>query len=144
VPKATNDTTTHTASRRGLLGRSGAALLAGAAAATVARAAPLAAPVAAGDDAELIRLHQSFLAEEEIIHAWNANTVTWAVGEAASNRWWAALRAMQDIPALTAEGVRIKADCSLRAFALGAAGDSGPAEDFAIAFLAQLSGRAAA
>jgi hypothetical protein len=143
MPKADNDhtpTPTLRPSRRGLLGRSGAALLA----VTVARAAPLAAPATAGDDAELIRLHQAFLAEEEIIHAWNADTVTWAVGEAASNRWWGHLRAMQDVPAVTAEGVRIKADCSLRAFALGAAGDSGPAEDFIRCFLEQIAGRAAA
>jgi hypothetical protein len=76
------DTPTNS-SRRGLLAGSTAALLAGAAAATAARAAPLAAPAAAGDDAELIRLHQVFINEEKIIHAWNAGTVAETVGEAA-------------------------------------------------------------
>jgi hypothetical protein len=109
-----------------MLAHSTAALFTGAAAAAVAHAAPVAAPAAAGDDAELIRLHQAFLAEEEIIHAWNAGTVAWEIGEAASDRWWGHLRAMQDIPAVTAEGVRIKADCGHRALALGAAEDSGP------------------
>jgi hypothetical protein len=51
---------------------------------------------------------------------------------------------MQEIPAVTAEGVRIKAACGLRALALGANADSGPAEDFAVAFLSQIAGRAAA
>jgi hypothetical protein len=59
MPKANPDTiTTPTLhpSRRALLARSTAALVTGAAAATVARAAPQAAPAAAGEDAELIRL----------------------------------------------------------------------------------------
>jgi hypothetical protein len=57
MPKADHDTTTLPSlrsSRRTLLGRSTAALLAGTAGVTGARAAPLAAPVATGDDAELI------------------------------------------------------------------------------------------
>jgi hypothetical protein len=42
--------------------------------------------VAAGGDAELLRLRQAFLAEEEIIHAWNDDRVAWAAGEAANAR----------------------------------------------------------
>jgi hypothetical protein len=53
MPKADHDTTT---TRRAMLAGSTAALVTGAAAATVARAAPLPAPAAAGDDAELIAL----------------------------------------------------------------------------------------
>jgi hypothetical protein len=94
-------------------------------------------------DAELLALRQAFLEEEKIIHAWNAGTVTEVIGDAASTRWWEALRAMQDIPAATAEGVRIKADSALRALALGAVEDSGPTENFIAAFLTQLAGRAA-
>ena len=62
MPKATPTHTT--SSRRGLLARSTAALLAGAAAATVARAAPLAAPVADGDEAEMILLCERLIALE--------------------------------------------------------------------------------
>jgi len=60
-------------SRRAMLAGSTAALLAAAAAAaTATRAGPLAAPAAAGDDAELIRLCRAFLAEDAVIQAWNA------------------------------------------------------------------------
>ena len=62
LPLPVIPTPTRAPSRRGLLARSTAALLASAAALTVARAAPLAAPAAAGEDAELIALCNRLIA----------------------------------------------------------------------------------
>jgi hypothetical protein len=58
-------------SRRGLLARGTAALLAGTAIATAARGAPVAPPAGAGDDAELLRLHREFFAQTAVVESWN-------------------------------------------------------------------------
>jgi len=147
MPKADHDTTTTPTlrpSRRAVLaGGTAALVVTGAAAATAARAAPQGAPAAADDDAELIRLCQAFLAEDAVIQAWNADEVTWEVGEAASHRWWGYMREIEGMPAVTTDGLRMKAECSLRALA-GVADPECSADDLARDVLAQIAGRAAA
>jgi hypothetical protein len=88
--------------RRVLLG-------AGVAAALAAVTAPAAAE--GGPDAGLLRLLAALRTEQAFIDRWNmGDGVPWAEGEAANARWWAVLRKLLPIPALTAEGLRAKAE----------------------------------
>jgi len=128
-------------SRRAILAGSTAALLAGAAIATGARGASVAS---AGDDAELLALHRSFLAEHDTVMAWNADRVTEEIGEAAHDRWWECAEAMTDIPATTTAGLRAKAEVALLAYEL-AGGQGGPDEDLIRSVLRDaMAGRATA
>lgn len=119
---------TRAPSRRGLLAGGAAALVAGAAA--FQKPGPLpwrngprpTEPVqpmpefgAAGDDAELLALHRTFLTQHAIVQAWNAGEVTEEIGEAAHDRWWECVEAMVDIPATTPEGLWAKAETALLA-----------------------------
>ena len=117
----------YSTSRRGLLARGTAALLTGAAIATTAHAAPVAAPEGAGDDTELLALCAAFGTEHATIEAWNAGDLSEAVGEAANDRWWALVDQIEGVPAFTWEGVRAKA--AVAEDAVWAAGESGSAVD---------------
>jgi hypothetical protein len=106
MPKATPTHTT--SSRRNLLARSSAALLAGAAATTVPRAAPLAAPAAAGEDAELLRLCTEFHRLHAVAYALPREADE-AEMVAALDRRWAVSDQIALIPAMTDAGRRAKA-----------------------------------
>jgi hypothetical protein len=138
-----HSTTARAMQRRGILVGGTAALLAGAAIATAAHAAPVASPGATGDDAEIMRLAKEFWIHDAVMDDWNADRVPEEVGEDAQDRWWDCLEAMTDIRAATPEGIRIKAQCMLEA--LGSASYStGTADDCVREFLADLAGRTAA
>lgn len=125
--------------RRRLLASATAALAAGAAIATVAHAAPVAAPGGAGGDAEIMRLAREFWKHDAIMDDWNAGRVSEEIGEEAQDDQWECLDDMTAIRATTPEGIRVKAECLLHSLEIQFS--SGPAEDHARAFLADLAGR---
>src|SRR5271163_3654514 len=117
MPKATDTHTTLTPApdvvrpspgtppgRRGLLGGA-VALLAGAAAVTLPRAAQ-----AAGTHAALLALCRQFWVHQAVVDAWDAGEVSTEIGEAAHDQWWGCIRAAEEMPAHTIAGVRAKAD----------------------------------
>ena len=126
MTKAEHDPTTITAprpSRRGLLAGSTAALLAGAAFVTAARAAPVASAVATGDDAELLALCAAFDTLESSVHALYYGSEALPEGDVRDE----AMDRIQDdqrplverirtIPATTPAGIRAKSQ-SLVTFA---------------------------
>lgn len=128
--------------RRRLLATATAALAAGAAIATAARGAPVASPEGAGDDAEILRLARAFWAHNAVMDDWNADRVSWEVGEAAQDQWWECLEEMADIRATTPEGIQAKARCLLRS--LKTVDSGGTADDCVREFLADLAGGAVA
>jgi hypothetical protein len=131
-------------SRRGLFAAGASALVAGAAIATAAHGAPATPPGGAGDDAELLALHRSFLAEHATVMAWNVSRVTEDIGEAAHDRWWGYVQAMTDIPATTPAGLAVKAEVALLAYEL-AGGQGGPDQDLIHSALRDvMAGRAGA
>jgi hypothetical protein len=147
MPKATHTDTTSTPRRRGLLA-SAAALVAAYAAtlptsALAARSAAHGAPMAhhpdgAGDDTELLAVCRTFAAENAIVTAWDAGTVTEEVGEAAHDKWWACIRAAEEMPAHTIGGVRAKAAMALKGLEM--CGDSqSSVEDLARATLGEIA-----
>jgi hypothetical protein len=100
--------------------------------------------MATGGDAELLAACHDFLAETAIIDAWNAGEVTEQVGEAANDRWWDCIRAMDGIVAETDAGVAIKARCALKALEMVSDSES-DAHDLARSTLAEVAaGRASA
>ena len=134
--------TERTPSRRGLLARGTAALLTGAVITTAARGAPVASPGSAGDDAEILRLADEFWIHDAVMDDWNADRVSWEVGEAAQDEWWECLEEMADIRATTPEGIQAKARCLLRS--LKTVDSGGTADDCVREFLADLAGSAVA
>lgn len=127
---------------RRLLAGATAALAAGAAIATTARGAPVASPGSAGDDAEILRLADEFWIHDAVMDDWNADRVSWAVGEAAQDEWRECLEEMADIRATKPEGVQAKARCLLRS--LKTVDSGGTADDCVREFLADLAGSAVA
>jgi hypothetical protein len=108
-----NVITTRPPSRRGLLTGGTAALLAGAAIATVAHEPAVAASGAPGPDAELLRLLAALTAAHDAIARSNEledDTDYEAAVDAALEAWWPLAEQIRATPAKTLPGLRAKAD----------------------------------
>nr|WP_294504566.1 hypothetical protein [uncultured Rhodopila sp.] len=116
MSKAVSEATTgadarRSQTRRGLLG---AAMMAGAAAATVASAAP------ADADAELITAHATFIASHARLWPSDGRMTTGLTDDecgAETDRWYAAMDRVTELPAHTAEGRRAKIEVAYAAMA---------------------------
>ena len=126
-------------SRRGLLAGSTAALLAGAAFVTAARAAPVAAAVATGDDAELLSLCAEFHRVHAAVIAARGSD---ALQEAALDERLDVSDEIQHMPATTLAGHRAKAAVAVVLLRENNGGDLCDSNDvdFAFAALREIAG----
>jgi hypothetical protein len=144
MPKAIEPHTTHPTprpSRRGLLAGGTAALLAGAAFVTAARAAPVASAMATGDDAELLALCAEFHRVHAVVIAARGDE---SCQEAALDERLDVSDEIQHTPANTLAGHRAKASVAVVLLRENNGGDGSASNDvdFAFAALLEIAGEA--